>query len=293
MRKQVLTFILMLFAGYVQAQVSADTTTVKNTDAAIKTIKSHIVQLLHDPGFVKSTVLPVAIMILSGLVSLVLLTLFVVVRRKQKRKLKYQEQQTREAKLRLQSIRSQLNPHFVYNALAGIQNLMNKNDNAAANTYLNRFSRLSRRVLEDADRDLITVEEEITLLDDYLKMEQLRFGFVYTITVDNRIDAVNTEIPSMLVQPFVENAVKHGMVTLKEGHVSVRFENTAKGIKVVIEDNGTGFDLAAATEGVGLELSKNRISLLNEVYKHTPVSLQVGSGETGTTITITLNDWLA
>jgi LytS/YehU family sensor histidine kinase len=193
----------------------------------------------------------------------------------------------------LQSVRSQLNPHFVYNALAGIQNLLNKKENDAANSYLTKFSRLSRRVLDDADKDLIPLNEEIGMLDDYLQMEQFRFGFVYTITVDQDIDAHNAEIPTMLVQPFVENAVKHGIVSLKEGRVSIRFEKAGKSIVVMVEDNGVGFDTGVRTNGAGLSLSKNRISLLNEVYRSTPVSLQVTSGEIGTKVIITLNDWLA
>lgn len=301
MRKNILILILAtsLMSGYTQAQALktiADTTHLDqgySPDSTIQTVKSGVARILQDRSFVKNKVVPVVMSVVAGVVIFVLLMLFVIISRRQKRKLKYQEQQAREAKLRLQSIRSQLNPHFVYNALAGIQNLLNKKENDAANIYLTKFSRLSRKVLEDADKDLIPLTEEIGLLDDYLQMEQFRFGFGYTITVDNDIDTNNTEVPTMLVQPFVENAVKHGMVSLKNGHINIRFGKERKNIMVVIEDNGAGFDAVAKAEGVGLSLSKNRISLLNEIYTDTPVLLQVKSGATGTTVMITLNDWLA
>ncbi|WP_018627009.1 sensor histidine kinase [Niabella aurantiaca] len=212
--------------------------------------------------------------------------------RKNKRKIAGIEMEKQISKLRLQSVRNQLNPHFVYNALAGIQNLLNKNDNRRANDYLTRFSRISRRVLEDAEKDLVTIEDEVKLLNDYLQMEQMRFGFEYSILVDETIDQTNTEIPAMLLQPFVENAVKHAMPVVANGSIGIAFERRSKNILVKIRDNGKGFN-AATSLGTGSALSKNRISLLNEVYSSTPVILDVQSGENGTTILLTLNDWLA
>ncbi|MGJ7031238.1 sensor histidine kinase [Niabella hirudinis] len=212
--------------------------------------------------------------------------------RQNKRKIAGIEMEKQVSKLRLQSVRNQLNPHFVYNALAGIQNLLNKNDNKRANAYLTRFSRLSRSVLEDAEKDLITIEDEVKLLNDYLQMEQMRFGFDYTIQVDAAIDPTNTEMPAMLLQPFVENAVKHAMPAVAYGSIGIVFERRDKNILIKIRDNGKGFN-AHTAPGTGSALSKNRISLLNEVYSNTPVVLDVQSGAGGTTILLTLNDWLA
>ncbi len=227
-----------------------------------------------------------------GVLALPVIAYILIKKKRQKKKLQRQEQLTKEARLKLESIRAQLNPHFVYNALSGIQNLVNKNDNAAANSYLTKFSRLSRKVLEDAEKDLVTIEDEVKLLNDYLQMEQMRFGFAYSISVEEDIDQTNTEIPTMLLQPFVENAVKHAMQAVDSGRIKIKFEKAGKSVLVTIGDNGKGFNVNTAL-GTGSALSKNRISLLNEVYSSTPVILDVRSGENGTTILLTLNDWLA
>ncbi|SDD92281.1 sensor histidine kinase [Niabella drilacis] len=224
--------------------------------------------------------------------TLVAAFVFYLYYRSNKRKIAGIEMEKQISKLRLQSVRNQLNPHFVYNALAGIQNLLNKNDNRRANEYLTRFSRISRRVLEDAEKDLVTIEDEVKLLNDYLQMEQMRFGFEYSIQVDEAIDQTNTEIPAMLLQPFVENAVKHAMPAVADGCIGIALEKRGKSILVKIRDNGKGFNVHSAS-GTGSALSKNRISLLNEVYSNTPMILDVQSGEDGTTILLTLNDWLA
>ena len=126
------------------------------------------------------------------------------------------------AKLQLNSIRSQLNPHFLFNALSGIQNLINKNEIDNANKYLSKFARLTRNVLDD--KELISLAQEKALLDDYLQMEQLRFGFNYEINAVENLDLNNIEIPSMLLQPFVENAIKHGIASKNnEGSVEIHF----------------------------------------------------------------------
>jgi anti-sigma regulatory factor (Ser/Thr protein kinase)/uncharacterized membrane-anchored protein YhcB (DUF1043 family) len=210
--------------------------------------------------------------------------------RRQKQKL---QQQNEISKLKLQSIRSQLNPHFVFNALAGIQNLMNKQETEKANNYLAAFSRITRSVLDNSAKELITVDEEVKLLTDYLQMEQLRFGFQYSIEVDEEVDKHNIEIPTMLLQPFVENAVKHGVASLKEnGYISVLFEKINNDLQLSITDNGKGFDTGKEYNGLGLQLSKSRIALLNTVYKTTPAHLTIESGAQGTNVIIILKNWI-
>lgn len=222
------------------------------------------------------------------------LLFFTWYKNKQKRKLQTQKFATTEAKLKLQSLRSQLNPHFIFNALSGIQNLMNKNETEKANSYLNTFSRLTRNVLDDSANETITLNNEVKLLDDYLKMEQLRFGFQYKINVDDDLDKHNIEIPSMLLQPFAENAVKHGIAALKEnGLIEIDFTKSGNSLILSVADNGEGFDADGSYTGMGLQLSKNRISLLNTVHKNTPLNLQINSSGKGTTVIITLQNWLS
>ena len=195
------------------------------------------------------------------------------------------------AKLQLNSVRSQLNPHFLFNALSGIQNLMNKNELDNANKYLSKFARLTRNVLDD--KELISLSQEKTLLDDYLQMEQLRFGFSYEIRVDDNLDLENIEIPSMLLQPFVENAVKHGIASKTTGgNIGIAIIKNGNNLVLTVADNGKGFDTNKKYEGLGLSLSKNRISLLNSIYKETPFVLTINTSGTGTKINLTLTDWL-
>lgn len=201
------------------------------------------------------------------------------------------QQQKEIAKTQLNSIRSQLNPHFMFNALACIQNLMNKNKIEEANQYLGKFARLTRNVLDQ--KDLVSLAEERELLTDYLQMEQLRFGFKYSIEIDKALAINNIEIPAMLLQPFVENAVKHGVVANENvGKIDITFSKNELDLILKINDNGGGFDNDKTYSGLGLQLSKNRINLLNNIYQETPLVLQIISTVEGTAISITLKQWL-
>ncbi len=196
-----------------------------------------------------------------------------------------------KAQLQLDAVRSQLNPHFLFNALAGIQTLMNTNQTEQANRYLTRFARLTRAVLKSTD--LISLGEEQDLLDDYLQMEQLRFNFKYEITTDPNLDLNNVEIPSMLLQPFIENAVKHGIASLNsDGQISIAIFKNDNDLILRIEDNGKGFDSSKSYEGLGFGLSTKRIALLNKIYKQDPILLSMQSKPGKTIITITLTKWL-
>lgn len=233
------------------------------------------------------------VLLYSVLFLITALLLFFWYKRRQKRRIQQQQQLTKEAKLKLEAVRSQLNPHFIFNALAGIQNLMNKNEIDKAQNYLTSFSRITRSVLNNSAKELITVDEEIKWLTDYLEMEQLRFGFQYRIIADRELDKHNIEIPAMLLQPFVENAIKHGISTLKEnGYIAIHFHKANNDIQVSIDDNGRGYDAAKEYSGAGLSLSKSRIALLNRIYKNNPAQLTIDSTPAGTKVTIKLKSWL-
>jgi sensor histidine kinase YesM len=213
------------------------------------------------------------------------------IKKKGAKKLALQYRDKEIAKLQLESVRSQLNPHFLFNALAGIQNLMNKNEIDNANRYLVKFARLTRNVLDH--KELITLTSEKTLLDDYLQMEQLRFGFQYHISASSDLDVENIEIPAMLLQPFVENAVKHGIAEKgNDGKIEISFTKQGTDLVLSVKDNGTGFDVTQDYTGLGLALTKNRISLLNSIYKETPFSLDMKADVDGTIIKITLSQWI-
>ncbi|WP_211710202.1 sensor histidine kinase [Mucilaginibacter xinganensis] len=232
-----------------------------------------------------------AVILMAFITAFIIVLLFTYYRQRQKRTLEAEAQNRQIATLQLQSVRSQLNPHFMFNALAGIQNLMNKNEIELANKYLARFARITRNVLDDGNKELTSIEHETDLLNDYLQMEQLRFGFAFDINVDD-IDQ-QIEIPAMLLQPFVENAVKHGVSTLKDkGKITVGIAKNNADLILTVADNGGGF-IGETTTGMGIKLCKERIKLLNGIYKNSSILLHKNvQSNNGTLITIELKNWL-
>lgn len=232
-------------------------------------------------------IIAVIILIIGGLI-------FLRYHKRSKERLQKSAQEKQLASLKLKSIRSQLNPHFMFNALTSIQNLINKNNIEEANFYLSKFAGLTRQVLDSNNEELISLDEEVKLLNDYLQMEQLRFNFKYEILVDENLNQANIEIPAMLLQPFVENAVKHGISGLKElGTLSIKMMADSNDLLLIIEDNGKGFSEKEDTMGYGLKLSEERITLLNQLYKEQPLSLHLKPGNTGTLVTIRLSNWIS
>jgi len=217
---------------------------------------------------------------------------FGIYRKNSKRKLENAIQAQETISLKLRSIRSQLNPHFMFNALSSVQRLMNKNDIPAANHYLSMFADLTRKVLNTGEQELISLEDELKIQEAYLQMEQLRFGFRYEVKVGEDINIANTEIPVILLQPFVENAVKHGVAPLQQnGLILVQVNKQGDNLVLSVTDNGKGFDRKIAgqkDDSLGLKLSEERIALLNRVHPDQPAILIIYSKQTGTTITIML-----
>lgn len=176
----------------------------------------------------------------------------------------------------LTALRSQMNPHFLFNAMNSIQQFILKGDTENANLYISKFSVLLRKVLYSSQQDFITIDEETELLGLYMDIEQLRMGenFSYLIKVDEEIEADACKIPGMLLQPFVENALKHGLA-LKDGEkkLEVNFSfYDEQWIMVQINDNGIGREEAEAVkakqnkmlphESKGIQLIKERLQLL-------------------------------
>ena len=255
-----------------------------------KTTTIHFTVLKSDMVYSWRTIVTITLSLIL-LISTIAGIIIYLTRLRNQKELIEQKKLSDTAQVQLSAVRSQLNPHFLFNALSGIQNLMNKNEIDQANRYLTKFARLTRNVLKSDE--LINITEEAALLDDYLQMEQLRFGFTYHIDIAKDLDGENTEIPSMLLQPFVENAVKHGIAGLgAEGKIDIRIVKNGKNLELSVTDNGNGFDTSKENTGIGLTLSKKRIALLNTIYKGSPVLLDLKSGLSATIIKITLNQWL-
>ncbi len=145
----------------------------------------------------------------------------------------------------LTALIAQMNPHFLFNALNTIQSFIYSNDKKNASSYLGKFSELTRKILDNSSKKNISLDEEITLLQLYLDIEKVRFGdgFDASIRVDPSLDGEGISFPPMLVQPYVENAIKNGLLHKqgkKELRVDIRRIDGTNGIKIVIDDNGIG-----------------------------------------------------
>lgn len=154
------------------------------------------------------------------------------------------EYKSRLLVLEHQSLNSSMNRHFIFNALNSIQYYMNKEDKLSAHKYLSRFAKLIRMNLDSSMSNLVPVSEEISRLDLYLQIESMRFEdkFDYRIVIGDDVDTESIEIPPMLLQPYVENSILHGILPSdKKGIIEIRVEqNEARGIVFSIEDNGIG-----------------------------------------------------
>ena len=184
---------------------------------------------------------------------------------------------------KLKAIKSQMNPHFFYNALNTIQSYILSNDKKQAVSYLSKFSTLTRTILEMSEKENITLSDEIKTLGLYLDIEKARFDedFSYEINIAYGIDIENIKIPSMLLQPYVENAVKHGLLHKKgEKKLTIDFERILDSLKITIDDNGIGRQKSAELNAIknkdhlsfATEAMQNRIALLNQ-YKQKNIAI--------------------
>ncbi len=143
----------------------------------------------------------------------------------------------------LKALKSQMNPHFIFNALNSIQEMFLLGDKELANEHLGKFSVLTRQILELSDKKFIALSDEIDMLDKYLSIEKIRFeeNFDFTINVSDNLDVHNINIPPMLLQPFVENAIKHGVFhSKKHKFIEITFNSTPHFVECIIIDNGVG-----------------------------------------------------
>jgi len=187
------------------------------------------------------------------------------------------------AELELQAIKAQINPHFIYNCLNSIQFLLYKKDYDETENYLDIFSQMIRKTLHYSEKTFMSVKEETEYLSLYLSMEKLRLKdqLEYAITIS---ESVNPEwqIPSLLVQPFVENAIKHGISGLKDrtGKINIYFDYSDSTLSIAIEDNGVGIQNKKETltknNSFGVKLSKKRIDTFKQLFD-TNVVLEINS----------------
>ena len=175
------------------------------------------------------------------------------------------------------NLRQQMNPHFIFNTLNSIQYYVFQNDKMSSNNYMSKFASLMRRTLENSRHTAIPIKEELDALELYLELESLRFKekFDWQITVDDEIDTVFYKIPTMLIQPYVENAITHGLMNKEgKGKLLVDLKLADHSIICTIEDNGIGRAKALEMRdqknqshiSLGTTITESRLKLVNELY---------------------------
>jgi len=253
------------------------------------------IRFVTESHFWQTTWFFLLILILAGLI---LYKIAVTVTKAQKDK-EQQQLLLRNKILMLEqrALQAMMNPHFVFNVMNSIQHYINTKDTTSANKVLTGFARLVRKNLEICTKSYITLEEELQYLELYLSLEKKRFGekFNYTITVDRAIDREETFIPSMILQPYIENAIWHGIMPKEDGgniDINIAYKDHDH-LSIHIIDNGIGIDnsLREKKEGhqsKGMDLTRERINLLNQVSAN-PIQMRiVQNGVSGTFVSITI-----
>jgi len=194
-----------------------------------------------------------------------------------KNKRRLSEMNSKISELTQANLRQQMNPHFIFNTLNSIQYYMYQHDKLATNNYLTKFSSLMRKVLDNSQHTSVPLSDELSALNLYLELESIRFKdkFDFRITIDDEIDPIMHKVPTMLIQPYVENSISHGLIP-KEGkgfvHIDLKLNGSC--ILCTIEDNGIGREASMERnlkrEGnhnsLGTRISRSRLDLLNELY---------------------------
>lgn len=226
------------------------------------------------------------LLIFSGIILLLVFTIRFIIRKIRAK----EEEKTRINKLiaesQLTALQAQMNPHFIFNAINSIQNFILKNNEKEAYDYLAKFSKLIRMVLNNSGEKTISLQQELETLKLYIELEQLRFAdkFDYALTVSDEAEQTSIEIPAMLIQPYVENAIWHGLMNLNNSRkgllkLDISIENDL--VKLIIEDNGIG--RAAAREfrksevyvPLAMKLTEKRVHVISQMGDYKGIRVEI------------------
>lgn len=185
--------------------------------------------------------------------------------------------QKKNKKIALQSLRREMNPHFIFNSLNSVNQFIAQNNELEANKYLSSYSRLMRNIMENSNKDFITLTTEVEQLKEYLELENMRFRdkFTYDIYIDDTLDTDAIYVPNMIIQPQLENAIWHGLRYIEsDGRLTLHIEKQNDSIRILIEDNGIGIKRSQELKtkhqkqhnSRGLSNTSERIRLLNKLY---------------------------
>lgn len=205
-------------------------------------------------------------------------------------------------KIALQSLRREMNPHFIFNSLNSVNQFIAQNKELEANKYLTSYSQLMRKMMESSNDDFIPLSFELEQIKKYLELEHMRFPdkFDFTVSVDETIDTDRVQIPNMLIQPNLENAIWHGLrYKDKKGHLNVSISRKGKDIEIIIQDDGIGLrksqEIKTKNQKIhqsrGLKNVEERIQLLNHLY-HKNIRFEISENQIGTRVTLVVSDEL-
>lgn len=204
--------------------------------------------------------------------SLVVLFFFLWIKRRHIQRIALVNQHLKGKSLEQRALQSMMNPHFIFNVLNSIKHSIRNESKREAQESLTDFASLIRIYLEVNQNKFISIEEELEYLNLYLSMESKRFdqSFHFNIRIDEAIDPFDTMIPTMLIQPFVENAIWHGLIPQGGGDITISFHKVKSSLRIHIFDNGIGIGEKSdksAHNSLGIKLTKERFSLMQEIYK--------------------------
>lgn len=221
---------------------------------------------------------------------IVLIILVELIRRLKKKERKRAENQQQILQLKADALAAQMNPHFVFNCISSINALINIGDKQQASIYLGRFASLLRSVFKSVRLSEISLEEELSIIENYMQLEQARYSnsFNYKIERPEGISLTKVMVPPLIIQPFVENSVLHGFnrASNYDKRINILAVISKDRLKVLIIDNGTGITTDNQLEtGMGIKITKERIALLG---KNAQVQIEsyIDDDHHGTTITI-------
>lgn len=232
------------------------------------------IRLLIQPPFWKT----IWFKIFTGfvIVAAVLLAFYVrgnLIRKEERKKAAYQQEMQ---ELELKALRAQMNPHFIFNCMNSIQRYIYKNDQQSAVDLLQKFAALIRKILDNSEKKVVSLSEDIALLEDYLLLEQLRteYLFDFKIEINNGLNADDIQVPSMLLQPFAENAIWHGLMPAKKkGLLQISITKFNHSLHCTIEDDGVGRNQSALERSKtlhrpkGLQNTQERLRLMADHLK--------------------------
>lgn len=247
-----------------------------NNNGVRTPVKSVYTFEIEEPFWQKWWFITLEILMAIGLVWLIISLRVQKIKRDEKRQTQMNK---RLSELQLTSLRARINPHFIFNAINGVQRYVLQKEKFETYAYLTKFSQLMRLILSNANRERLSLKEELESIQLYVEVEQLRFEnkFEFSCQVDSTLDQGELSIPSMIIQPFIENAIWHGIMPLpedKKGRIELELKEKSGELHIRIQDNGIGRSASGKLkkdvhhQSLGLQLTAERLELIDRNVKN-------------------------